>query len=42
MKDWHLLAELESQGIGAGCVYEVPECFRGTPFLLSLNHMGSD
>ena len=35
MKDWNLLAELESQGIGAGSVYEVPECFMGTPFLLS-------
>jgi hypothetical protein len=30
VKDWHLLAELESRGIGAGEVYEVPECFRGT------------
>ena len=30
MKDWHLLAELESKGEGAGSVYEVPECFRGT------------
>jgi len=30
VKDWHLLAELESKGVGAGSVYEVPECFRGT------------
>jgi hypothetical protein len=29
VKDWHLLADLESRGIGAGEVYEVPECFRG-------------
>jgi len=30
VKDWHLLAELEAQGLGVGEVYEVPECFRGT------------
>ena len=34
VKDWHLLAELESKGEGAGSVYEVPECFRGARFLL--------
>ena len=30
VKDWHLLAELEAQGLGVEEVYEVPECFRGT------------
>lgn len=29
VKDWHLLAELESEGKGVGEVYSVPECFRG-------------
>jgi hypothetical protein len=29
VKDWHLIGELESRGVGAGKVYEVPECFRG-------------
>lgn len=29
VKDWHLIAELENRGGGAGEVYEVPECFRG-------------
>jgi hypothetical protein len=32
VKDWHLLAELETRAVGAGSVYEVPECFRGAPF----------
>jgi hypothetical protein len=29
VKDWHLLAEIEESGRGAGEVYEVPPCFRG-------------
>jgi hypothetical protein len=35
VKDWHLLAELEAQGFGAGEVYEVPDCFRGMSILAS-------
>ena len=30
VKDWHLIAELERSGRGAGEVYTVPECLRGT------------
>lgn len=37
MKDWHLLAELETRGEGAGSIYEVPECLRGTPTPFSLS-----
>lgn len=29
VKDWHLIAEIERQGGGAGEVYTVPECLRG-------------
>lgn len=29
VKDWHLIAEIEGEGGGAGEVYEVPEIFRG-------------
>ncbi|TYJ57249.1 hypothetical protein B9479_001982 [Cryptococcus floricola] len=28
VKDWHLMAEIESEGRGVGEVYTVPECFR--------------
>jgi len=39
VKDWHLIAELESRGRGAGEVYEVPECFRGgSGFICQANH----
>jgi len=39
VKDWHLIAELESRGGGAGEVYEVPECFRGgSGFICQANH----
>jgi hypothetical protein len=40
VKDWHLLAESESRGDGAGSVYEVPECFRGT--FTSSSFVGSE
>lgn len=29
VKDWHLMAELESEGKGVGELYFVPECLRG-------------
>jgi hypothetical protein len=29
VKDWHLIAEVEKAGRGAGEIYHVPECFRG-------------
>lgn len=29
VKDYHIIAEIEKEGRGAGEVYEVPECLRG-------------
>lgn len=33
VKDYHLMAEIEKEGRGAGEVYEVPECLRGASAL---------
>jgi hypothetical protein len=41
VKDWHLLAEIEESGQGAGEVYQVPPCFRGQSSLSFIALIGN-